>query len=187
MKSDRQHLDFSSLVQLCQKTTEYFRGKSVIAVNHNLVLRNWFVGHYIIKFEQDGKDRAQYGSGTLKHLAKALGRGFSVQNLELMRRFSTTFGPLAVAQEKSQTASGKSLQRKSQTVSGILELIHFDSKKPILPVFSAIHSDCSEMKAIFRTFPFRGPTTSHYSRSTALTSDNFTKSKPNKTIGAFAN
>ena len=78
MSTNEGHFDFQSLVRVCQTTTEYFRGTSVRAINRNLVLRNWFVGYYIIEFEQGGQDRAKYGSGTLKQLSKELGRGFSV-------------------------------------------------------------------------------------------------------------
>ncbi len=122
MSTNEGHFDFQSLVRVCQTTTEYFRGTSVRAINRNLVLRNWFVGYYIIEFEQGGQDRAKYGSGTLKQLSKELGRGFSVQNLELMRRFSASFGPSATTDEKSQTLSGKLPLEKSQTLSGILAL-----------------------------------------------------------------
>ena len=48
-------------------------------------------GRVIVEHEQDNNDRAKYGENTLKQLSKALtkefGRGFSVSNLQFMRRF----------------------------------------------------------------------------------------------------
>lgn len=36
------------------------------AVNQLMTLRNWAIGYYIIEYEQDGSDRAKYGSHLLK-------------------------------------------------------------------------------------------------------------------------
>ena len=68
----------------------------------------------IIENEQGGKERAEYNKQTLKKLSKQLtsefGKGFSLRNLEYMRRFY-------VAYQKTQTPSAFS--QKSQTLSGI--------------------------------------------------------------------
>jgi hypothetical protein len=39
------------------------------AVNRHLTLRNWFIGAYIVEFEQNGEDRASYGQELLPRLA----------------------------------------------------------------------------------------------------------------------
>ena len=61
------------------------------AAERSLVLRNWLIGRYIVEYEQQRSDRAEYGAQTLKNLSEALrsriGRGFSVDALERMRRF----------------------------------------------------------------------------------------------------
>ena len=31
------------------------------AVNKLLTIRNWLIGYYIVEYEQNGEDRAQYG------------------------------------------------------------------------------------------------------------------------------
>ena len=62
-------------------------------------------GWYIVEYEQNGADRAEYGSQTLK--AK-IGRGFSVDALERMHRFYLLYKhiiPDAPEAEKSATAS----------------------------------------------------------------------------------
>lgn len=42
------------------------------AVNQLLTLRNWIIGYYIVEFEQNGQDRAAYGTKLLGSLAKRL-------------------------------------------------------------------------------------------------------------------
>ena len=86
-----QRFDFERLVELCRLTHEETRRSAVQATDRALVARNWLFGWYIVEYEQQGADRAEYGTQTLKNLSDALksrvGRGFSVDALERMRRF----------------------------------------------------------------------------------------------------
>lgn len=83
--------DFQRLVELCTQTHQQMQSHAVRSVDQMLVIRNWFFGWYILNFEQSGLERADYGKKVLKRLSDSLrqriGRGFSVDNLELMRRF----------------------------------------------------------------------------------------------------
>lgn len=60
-------------------------------VNSELINAYWNIGRVIVEHEQDNNNRAKYGENTLKQLSKSLtkefGRGFSVSNLQFMRRF----------------------------------------------------------------------------------------------------
>ncbi|HIG93223.1 TPA: DUF1016 domain-containing protein [Candidatus Woesearchaeota archaeon] len=60
-------------------------------VNQTLVKTYWGVGREIIEFEQKGEEKAEYGSKLLSFLSTDLtsryGKGFSVDNLEKMRKF----------------------------------------------------------------------------------------------------
>ena len=60
-------------------------------VNNILVKTYWEIGRIIVEDEQGHSDRAEYGKTLLKDLSKMLtkefGRGFSVSNLQFMRRF----------------------------------------------------------------------------------------------------
>jgi len=70
------------------------RGKAYAAVNSAMVEAYWNVGKLIFE-KQGGAERAEYGDGLIKRLAKMLtaefGRGFDERNLWNMRRFYTTF------------------------------------------------------------------------------------------------
>jgi predicted nuclease of restriction endonuclease-like (RecB) superfamily len=69
------------------------------AVNKILTIRNWFIGAYIVEYEQNGVDRAAYGTQLLKKLADDLKRrkieGLSDRNLKNFRQFALTYPVLA--------------------------------------------------------------------------------------------
>lgn len=60
-------------------------------VNVELLNAYWQIGRIIVEHEQNSQERAIYGKGLLntlsKELIKEFGRGFSVSNLQFMRRF----------------------------------------------------------------------------------------------------
>ncbi len=56
---------------ITQLSTQMVRRVATVA-NQALVLRNWIVGAYIIKYEQGGADRAKYGERLLERLAEDL-------------------------------------------------------------------------------------------------------------------
>ena len=58
-------------------------------VNRALVETYWNIGRYIVEFEQQGQEKAEYGSRLLAQLSQDLkqrhGKGFSRANLQYMR------------------------------------------------------------------------------------------------------
>jgi predicted nuclease of restriction endonuclease-like (RecB) superfamily len=69
----------------------------VRSVNQTMVHTYYEIGRMIVEDEQQGKERAEYGKQVLKELSKKLidnfGKGFSVQNLENMRKFYLLYEP----------------------------------------------------------------------------------------------
>ena len=69
---------------------EESRKNIVKAVNTAMVYTYYGVGQYIVEYEQEGKQRAEYGKGVLKRLSERLtdkyGKGWSVDTLEKTRR-----------------------------------------------------------------------------------------------------
>jgi len=74
--------------------------QAVRAVDFQRVLMYWNIGKTIFEEEQQGQERAEYGTYLIKHLSKELepeyGTSFSVRQLELSRQFFRTF-PIANA------------------------------------------------------------------------------------------
>src|SRR3972149_7637180 len=81
--------------------------RKAVARNINTAMvRTYFeIGRMIVEHEQEGAKRAEYAKETLKSLSQKLtvefGRGFSVDKLELMRRFYLVYS-------KSETLSRQS-------------------------------------------------------------------------------
>ena len=61
--------DFERLVELCRRTHEETRRSAVRAVDRSLVVRNWLFGWFIVEYEQNGIDRAEYGTQLLSRMA----------------------------------------------------------------------------------------------------------------------
>jgi len=64
-------------------------------VNSTMTLTYFEIGRIIVEEEQNGKDRAEYGKKLLKSLSQQLtkefGKGFSIRNLEFIRKFYLTY------------------------------------------------------------------------------------------------
>lgn len=95
---------YKELLDNIGSTLQKARENAIKAVNAELVKANWDIGRHIIEFEQQGKEKADYGSALLTNLAKDLktkyGKGFSKSNIYLCRLFYIKY-------HKFQTVSGK--------------------------------------------------------------------------------
>lgn len=76
---------------ILQKAREY----TYRTINNVMVQAYWLIGERIVRQEQKGKDRADYGAYIVKQLSQELtkdfGTGFSIANLKNMRQFYRTF------------------------------------------------------------------------------------------------
>ena len=75
-------------------------------VNTAMVATYYEIGRSIIEKEQQGENRAQYGKRILQglsdYLTANLGKGFSAENLRLMRKFFLTYSP-KISDENSKS------------------------------------------------------------------------------------
>ena len=64
-------------------------------VNAQLLTTYWNIGRIIVEYEQQNQIRAEYGKQTLKEFSRELtrefGKGFSVSNIQFMRRFYQSY------------------------------------------------------------------------------------------------
>ena len=76
------------------------------SVNALMTASYWEIGRRIVEFEQGGQERAARGEQLLQRLSKDLGqrfgRGFSVDNLELMRLFYLAYPPQRISETLSR-------------------------------------------------------------------------------------
>ena len=111
---------FSQVVDLLQSA----RSNVVRTINQTMVTTYFEIGRMIVEEEQGGKERAEYGKSLLRDLSKVLtkefGRGFSVDNLENMRRFYLTY---SISETLSRISSDENsstlltISSKGQTLS----------------------------------------------------------------------
>ena len=85
----------NNLVDQIKSLLEASRQKVAVEVNTTLLHTYWQIGRLICEYEQSDAVRAEYGKQTLKVLSKELtnefGKGFSVSNIQFMRRFYQTY------------------------------------------------------------------------------------------------
>jgi predicted nuclease of restriction endonuclease-like (RecB) superfamily len=91
-------------------------------VNTTHVIANWLIGREIVEEEQKGKAKAGYGERLLAELSARLkadfGPGYSVDNLELCRRFYLNYRQLisdAVSRKSIEAGISDAARRKSVT------------------------------------------------------------------------
>ena len=99
---------------------ESARNRVARSVNTTQVVANWLVGQEIIEEEQRGQAKAGYGERLLKELSaqlrKEFGNGYSVDNLELFRRFYQTYPELISDAVRRKLGAGEisdAVRRKS--------------------------------------------------------------------------
>ena len=85
----------STIVSKIKAVLETARGNVAKQVNSELLNAYWNIGRIIAEYEQSSPDRADYGKQTLKELSRELtaefGKGFSVSNIQFMRRFYQSY------------------------------------------------------------------------------------------------
>ena len=86
---------YQELIDEIKEIMQTARDNVAYEVNSELLSAYWNIGRVIVEHEQENSERASYGKKTLKQvskqLTKELGRGFSVSNLQFMRRFYQTY------------------------------------------------------------------------------------------------
>ncbi len=104
MKSVKTKPNYDKLLAAIGLTIETARQHAIKAVNTELVKANWEIGRHIVEFEQQGNERAEYGTDLLARLSKDLklryGKGFGRRNILDMRRFYLAFSKLQTVSAK---------------------------------------------------------------------------------------
>ena len=90
--------DFEHLASRIIGVQDALQAQAAHAINLALTSRNWLIGYYIVEYEQEGADRAQYGEQLLKKLAKKINRkGMEPRRLREFRQFYLVYnyiGPM---------------------------------------------------------------------------------------------
>ena len=94
---------------------EEARGYVATTINSTMTYTYFEIGRYIVEDQQQGKQRATYGTKLLKELSSKLtdkfGRGFSYTNLEQMRKFYSAYSIPQTASEELNIQSTLQTQK----------------------------------------------------------------------------
>ena len=96
---------YHQLIAQIEETVNDGRKRAVVAINQSMVLTYWNIGRHIVQFEQDGKERAEYGTKLLRNLSQDLtarigGGGYNHTNINYMRMFFLEFPILGTLSPK---------------------------------------------------------------------------------------
>ncbi|MCM0315575.1 MULTISPECIES: PDDEXK nuclease domain-containing protein [Bacteroides] len=99
-------MNFEQLATIITDTHQQLQQSAVKAVNQYQTVRNWLMGFYIVEFEQNGEDRAQYGEQLLKKLEQRVNqKGLNVTLFQRSRMFYGAYPQFSTMIEKMFTSS----------------------------------------------------------------------------------
>ena len=91
--------DYGQLLQQISERHKQGQATAYQAINASMLETYWNIGQYIVEYEQQGHDRAEYGQQLLKRLSKdlttRLGKGYSHSQLVYIRLFYLRY-PISV-------------------------------------------------------------------------------------------
>ena len=128
-------MTLSSLISTIDTVHQTFQTKALQSVSINLTLRNFIIGYYIVEYEQNGSDRATYGSKLIENMAQKLShiKGMSSTALKLMRQFYLTYPQISqsvtdqfkIDNKISQSVTDQSLYVPTEKLLRVCSFTHF--------------------------------------------------------------
>jgi len=131
-------MNYTELRNNIKRTHKVLQIQAGKSVNILLSARNWIIGFYIVEFQQNGNDRANYGDNLINELSKEINiSGLSSTNLKLSRQFYLLYPQLhqaiigfieknqldfRISFMKSQSATDQFKIVKSQSATDVLQI-----------------------------------------------------------------
>lgn len=115
---DDRNPSFDDLSNYISQTHEYTQTVAFKSINQLFTLRNWLVGYYIVEYEQNGRDRAEYGDRLLKRLEEKIHcRGLNETLFKISRTFYLTYPQIREIFPAVKSATLSHQSEKSATLS----------------------------------------------------------------------
>lgn len=113
-------LNFDQLIQQIETVHVESQKYAVQQVNFSLTMRNIIIGFYLVEYEQNGLDRANYGEETIKSIAQRLKhiKGISKTQLYRFREFYLAYPQIFSTVSRKLQSSNIEFVEKFPTVSG---------------------------------------------------------------------
>ena len=128
--------NISQLITTINDVHSELQANAANAVNKALTIRNWLIGYYIVEYEQNGEDRAEYGDKVIDTLALRLNhiKGIDRRSLYKFRQFYVSYQYLL-------PSSKLFLEENLGTVSQKLKLSIMGSLTPQLDSFNSFEKN----------------------------------------------
>ncbi|MBK8562983.1 MAG: DUF1016 family protein [Saprospiraceae bacterium] len=119
--------DFTALVSEINNVHQWFSNQAARQVNTALTLRNWMIGMYLVEYEQNGQDKAQYGERLFLEVAArmtSLGiKGISDRSLYWCKNLYLTYPQISkTVFSKLQPTDNQSFVEKKSITSSSVEI-----------------------------------------------------------------
>ena len=100
VQKNSQNNDMALLVNDVCNIIETGRKEAYVAAGKSAVITYWNIGRRIVKEEQQGKERAEYGAEVIKNLALKIipryGSSYNKRNLDYYKRFFLLFPDIQI-------------------------------------------------------------------------------------------
>ena len=142
-------MNFDQLIENIELTHDFFQARASKQVDENFTLRNWLIGFYIIEFELNGQDRAEYGAKALLSISKRVKhiKGLSNSNLYLFKSFYQIYPQI------SQTLTAKLKDSDLRLVPSIVQTVSAQLKNTNLSLPSPIFQTVSGKSETIESYP----------------------------------
>ncbi len=140
--------NFEGLVSQIQYTQDALQHNARLVINRHVTAKAWLTGYYIVKYEQNGADRAKYGDKLIAELSKRLGRDkYGISTLKLYRQFYQTYPMLS-----NEIANFViSLPSIGQSAIGQLQLSNIQNDEKSQSVISQIENCIVSQESVITT------------------------------------
>jgi len=160
-------MNFKQLIESCEQAHNFLQEKAVSTVNQSLTIRNWLFGHYIVEYEQNGEDRATYGTELLKNISDRLSykniKGLSDRSLRNCRQFYLAYPNVkqvlfefALPDSIWQSATAKSHKELKNTDNNGVDPKLLLSKLSFTHIIELAREEDSFKRAFYETQAIRG-------------------------------
>ena len=142
-------MNFDQLIENIELTHDFFQARASKQVDENFTLRNWLIGYYIIEFELNGQDRAEYGAKVLLSISKRVKhiKGLSNSNLYLFKSFYQIYPQI------SQTLTAKLKDSDLRLIPSIVQTLSAQLKNTNLSQPSSIFQTLSGKLETIESYP----------------------------------
>jgi len=158
--------DLNALLSEISQLDGQLAAQAAKSIDRLLTIRNWLIGGYLFEYEQNGSDRANYGSKLELTIAESLNRkGLSERNLKLFKQFyvvypqimQTVSAQFKLPEKIVQTTSELSLSTiiSDDNISKLIDNLSFSHLTELMKITDGDKRQFYEVQAIKGTWSVR--------------------------------